>query len=304
MKHRNVIWTLVFVLALVSVSWMGPVHGSPMGMMMSGRFIVNDRPGTQGVLVLAHGGNSDWNQNVLDAVADSKLPFPTVVHFGMGIQSAEFLEESVETLESLGVREIAAVPLFVSSHSQILRQLSFLLGQGGESPFSTGLEPVKAHALIRMTTALDTAPEVGTILKDRLQEMSLDPQNETVILVAHGPVKDDDNEKWLAVMEDLSQAIRTQTPHKDIRIALLRDDADPNIRNEAYQHLRSAVEEISGEGRALVLPLLISSGGIEHKIIAALEGLDYSISDKGLLPHPVIGQWILRQVDKVFATQT
>jgi hypothetical protein len=57
--------------------------------------------------------------------------------------------------------------------------------------------PVKSLIPIRMPGALDKHPLVADILLSGAKELSTEAEKEVVILVAHGPVPDDDNAKWL-----------------------------------------------------------------------------------------------------------
>lgn len=79
-----------------------------------------------GVMVLAHGGGDQWNQMILDATSDISQKYPTEVAFGMALPRT--MQEAIDKLESKGVERIVVVPLFISSHSFIIRQSEYLLG--------------------------------------------------------------------------------------------------------------------------------------------------------------------------------
>ena len=293
-------WKILCIAGIVGLSVVGWASGRPAPMMHDGSVVIREIPGTKGILVLAHGGSLAWNENVTHALKDVGGEYPIVLHFGMGIQDASTLEESIRSLEALGVREILAVPLFVSSHSLIMRQLKFLLGLGDHSPFHTGLVPIRTDARITMTQALDDSPEVGEILYERLAEISVNEGRETVILVAHGPVRDDDNRIWLATIKSVVAQLEQEYDFRAIHFTTLRDDAEPQVREAAARSLRKLVAEASLEGEVLVVPLLISAGGIEAKIVAHLEGLEYRFVDKGLVPHPSIQHWVTRRIEAGF----
>lgn len=82
--------------------------------------------GSTGVLVLAHGAGPQWNQQVLDATEMVSSKYPTEVAFGMALPRT--MQEGIDKLEAKGVRRIVVVPLFISSHSFIIRQSEYLLG--------------------------------------------------------------------------------------------------------------------------------------------------------------------------------
>jgi hypothetical protein len=48
----------------------------------------------------------------------------------------------------------------------------------------------------------------------------------------------------------------------------------------------------------VVLPVLISAGGIERGVAARLEGLEHRMG-KPLLPHPALSRWIARKAAEV-----
>ncbi|HYE74461.1 MAG TPA: hypothetical protein VEF04_14075, partial [Blastocatellia bacterium] len=120
------------------------------------------------------------------------------------------------------------------------------------------------------------------------------PSEETVILVAHGPSPDDENKKWLADMASLADQIKRSSRFRDIRFMTVRDDAEPAIRNQATAELRQLIKSVKAENRkALVVPLLLSYGGIERGIKKRLEGLDYITTNQALLPDPLLAEWVL-----------
>src|SRR5262249_7027887 len=69
---------------------------------------VSSKPG---ILLLAHGGNNDWNNEVNKLAQATDKTFPTEVAFGMATKSN--MEAAIHRLASKGVSEIIAVPLFI-----------------------------------------------------------------------------------------------------------------------------------------------------------------------------------------------
>ncbi len=77
----------------------------------------------------------------------------------------------------------------------------------------------------------------------------------------------------------------------------VRDDADAKVREAATADLRSRVERQTAAGRkVLIVPHLLSFGGIENGLRKRLEGLDYEMAGQGLMPDARIAQWVLAQV--------
>jgi sirohydrochlorin ferrochelatase len=268
----------------------------------------------RGVLLLAHGGRAGWNEEVSKLAAQVDKTLPVEVAFGMATRKN--LQDAVDRLTKRGVREIVAVPLFVSSHSSVITATQYLLGARAEAPpeleryarmnhdhqphgatpanGGDGKTPVRSPAPIRMTAALDRHELVADILLARAQALSSDPQREVVILVAHGPVSDAENDQWLADMAALAARMAKASRFQRIDYLTVRDDAPEPIRSQAAAELRAVVERATSQGhRALVVPLLISYGGIEGGIRKRLEGLTYTMSGQALLPDERLAQWVL-----------
>jgi hypothetical protein len=144
---------------------------------------------------------------------------------------------------------------------------------------------------------LNDSAVVVEILLDRAQEISERPAREQVLIVAHGPNDEADNQRWNAIIRSIADRLRKRGGFKNAEGLTLRDDASSEVRNRAVQALRSRVEAIDGAGdRALVIPLLLAPGGIEHKIELELRGMAYAFNTKTLLPDSRLSEWIRSQI--------
>ncbi len=251
-----------------------------------------------GVLILAHGGTPQWNRLVEQAVAEAKLEAPTQVAFGMGMHPGEVqeIQRGVRKLEERGVRRLVVVPLLISSASEVIRQYHYLLGLRLDGPWQEHAKPVALRVPVTMTQPLDDDPVVAEILLDRARALSQRPSEEAVVLVAHGPVTDEDNAQWLAVMDRLAKRLQRAGHFRAVVPVTMRDDAPQAVQERATEQMRRIVREQSEQGRALVVPLLLASGGIEAKIPRRLKGLTYEYLGQTLLPHPKLAEWIARRV--------
>ena len=251
-----------------------------------------------GVLVLAHGGSAQWNQTVNATVAQAQLDAPTEVAFGMGMHEPEVaaIQGAVDALAARGVSRIVAIPLLISSSSEVLRQYQYLLGLREHGPWEEHAKPVTIRVPLVMAQPLDDDPIVADILLERALELSTHPDEETVVVVAHGPNEDADNAQWLAVMGRLSQQVQAKGHFRAVIPATLRDDAPTPVREAATRSLRRLVAQQNHQGRTLIVPLLLASGGIEAKISKRLKGLRYVYEGHTLLPHPKLAQWIAQRV--------
>jgi sirohydrochlorin ferrochelatase len=282
----------------------------------------------QGILILAHGGQPDWNARVTELAAALGASQPVEVAFGMASRPA--IQAAVDRLIARGVRSIVAVPLFVSSHSSVVTSTAYLLGLRADMPpdlkvfakmnhgahgapaapaashsgheghapaAADNTAPVSASVPIRMTDALNRHALVGSILIDRARGLSQRPGQGAVIIVAHGPVPDADNARWLADMKALAGQMAADTRFAAIEYLTVRDDAPKPVRDAATAELRGVVTAQRDAGRrVLIVPLLLSYGGIEKGIRQRLDGLDYVMAPTALMPDPRLVEWVRQSV--------
>ena len=283
-----------------------------------------------GILLLAHGGNAEWNAHVTTLAAEINRTKPTEVAFGMATRAN--IQAAIDRLHARGATEIVAVPLFVSSWSSIITATEYLLGQRPDAPpelviYGKMNHPVDAadpraasndgqahagHAVaaidptspvnspvpIRMTAALNDHPIVAEILGSRARSISRNPAEEAVVMVAHGPVGDDENRRWLIDMASLAERIGQTEHFASIDYLTLRDDAPKPVRDRATAALRAVVTRRIAEGRqVLIVPLLVSFGGIERGLRERLEGLPYRMPAAALVPHERLVGWVLTMAE-------
>ena len=159
--------------------------------------------------------------------------------------------------------------------------------------------PVKSPVPIRMTSALNDHPIVAEILVSRARSVGTTPASESLVIVAHGPNEEADNRKWLADMESLSRRVATIEKFASIDYLTVRDDAPKPVWEKAKAELRAVVQKRTEEGRrVLVVPLLISFGGIEKGLRERLDGLTYTMATSGLMPDDRLVNWVLAMTER------
>ena len=92
----------------------------------------------RGILVMAHGGDAEWNEAVEATIAPLREHQPVAIAFGMARPST--MDAAVRSLEGQGVEEIAVVRMFISGDS-FLERTEQILGLR-ELP-----EPHEPHAM-------------------------------------------------------------------------------------------------------------------------------------------------------------
>ena len=93
--------------------------------------------------------------------------------------------------------------------------------------------------------------------------------------------------RWRAILASVER-------FASIDYLTLRDDAPAPVRDQATRELRSVVDRRIAEGRrVLIVPLLVSFGGIERGLRTRLEGLAYTMPAAALVPDGRLVAWVL-----------
>lgn len=260
-----------------------------------------------GIVVMAHGGKPDWEAGLLDALKGLRSRAKLEVAFGMA--SAPSIQEAVTRLEGRGARRIAVVRLFVSGDS-FLTDTRKILGLEPGAP-ARPKEPAArqkhehhhdhgAASLWRVDSSAEFAlsgaglmdsPQMGKVLAKRAAALSNDPRRESVLILAHGPEDDAENQRWIEKLSGLAAEISRSKPFRDVRVETLREDW-PEKRAEAEARIRDFVSRGSKDGKVLVIPFRVHGFGPYAKV---LKGLNYVSDGQGLLPDPAVADWIADQ---------
>lgn len=272
-----------------------------------------------GLLIMAHGGDDQWNRAVKEAVAPLEKVCPVVVAYGMA--QREPLRQGILQLEEQGVRKIAVVRLFMDGRS-FLSQTEYLLGVSDRPPpfflhhdhhhhhkmmtrdavrLLRGSEippPLELQSQVILSAAgLLESRLAGDVLLDRVRALSESPAAESVIVIGHGVESDDRDRYWKDRMQALAQGLKALGPFREVRVETLREDWEAK-RKVAEERIRGFVSKQSRQGRVLVVPFRVFGFGPYDEV---LEGLDYSADRKGLLPHPNVTQWLREQAQDCFS---
>lgn len=267
-----------------------------------------------GVLVMAHGGGETWNGEVREMLAPVDADYPLEIAFGMA--DAVSLQEAVDRLEARGADRIGVVRLFISGESWYERTQQILGIEPGApvrpEPDAAGDADGQGHHGMRMefwrldtdaafaltTEGLAEAPEMGEVLVERARGLSEMPENESVLILAHGPGDDAENRRWLDWIDDRADTLRQALPFRDVRVETLREDW-PEERAAAEERIHAYVAAASeGEGRVIVLPYRVQGFGPYAEV---LEGFEYAADEQGLLPSVEVERWVRRQIAQLRA---
>jgi sirohydrochlorin ferrochelatase len=247
---------------------------------------------------MAHGGDDEWNGAVTAAVDPIRRVMPTAVAFGMADPAT--LEAALDSLEDLGVERVAVVRMFLSGAS-FIAQTEYLLGLSDEQPAFFIPGHVAAHGgpaadpdpldhpfgLVTHEHGIVDSDQVGAIVAERAFAISTDPEQESVLLLAHGMGSEELNDQLVAALADFEALIGAR-PFAAIRSATLREDW-AEARAVAEEEIRTFVRGENDRGkRVIVVPVRLSGFGPYAEV---LEGLDY-VAAESLLPDERVTDWI------------
>lgn len=259
-----------------------------------------------GLMVMAHGGGDEWNAAVETAVMPLRGEFPVAISFGMA--DPVTMKAAVTELEEQHVGCIAVVRLFMSAHS-FLHQTEYLLGlredppaffisHGSHAHHSSKPLPLDLSTSVKISeTALLDAPEMGGILAANALALSDGSGAESVLIIAHGTEDDQINAEWIQKLDLLADSVRSTGLFSEVAVHSLREDwKDKRAKSE--KEIRQFVETHSqNSGRTIVLPFRLHGFGPYEKV---LEGLTYQSNGRGLLPSPLVTEWIRRTANELF----
>lgn len=264
-----------------------------------------------GVLVMAHGGGPAWNGEVEAMLAPLRRDYRLEIAFGMA--DAASMDAAVRRLEAQGVRRIGVVRLFISGDSwrerteQIFglrpgappRPAGDHAGHGAHGGHSMAFWRIDSPARFALSSeGLADAPEIGTVLADRARTLSCDPARESVLILAHGPEDDAENERWLRLIGERAASVRALGNFRAVAVQSLREDW-PEKRAASEARIRAfAARAAADSGQLIVIPYRVSGFGPYARV---LEGVTYQADRRGLVPSAQVEAWVRRQAETLRA---
>jgi sirohydrochlorin ferrochelatase len=154
-------------------------------------------------------------------------------------------------------------------------------------------DPINTSSqLILSQPGLVDSPLMAGILRERVKALSKNPAEESVLILGHGVGDDRENDALIAKMGALTGGINELGKFREVRAETLREDW-PDKRKPAEDRIRAFVAKGNENGgNVIVVPFRLFGFGEYNKV---LEGLTYVSEGKGLLPHPIITDWLKAQ---------
>lgn len=257
------------------------------------------------LLVIAHGARVEgWNERVIRMMDKVEWTGPKGVAFLSPRTADQKLQNVAERLDKTGAKRIVIVPLLVSSFSDHYEEIRYYGRDRQDAPDHYTHEPLKTRAELLVTPAMDADRLLGKILADQVRSASKDSKHESLILVAHGPNDETNNERWLACLKVQAAYLQWAHGFRRVDAATIRDDAPKPVKDAAVARLRDQVKSYGADTSVLIQPVLISVGHVQAEIAELLKGLNYTISASGAATHPLTPEWIRQQAMTALRTRT
>jgi sirohydrochlorin ferrochelatase len=270
-----------------------------------------DSTGKPGLLIIAHGSPSpQWNkpviaqeQKVMD-IFGTNNPYAKVKVVFM-----EFAEpnvaDGIAQMELAGCDRIVAVPMLIAPSSHSHWDIPALLGiysnpEIEKNLLEEGTQLLRSKVPITLTTTLSESDVIDKIMLKRVRELSRDPNNEAIVLLAHG------SEATPAAWERMMK--RTVTNICGRTGISYGDWAFVGVGREYRQAIAAIREAAKHRDHVIVVGAYLSLGAkkVHQRWMARfeekssipgfenpLENLSIRTSSEGLLPDEAVAQWIV-----------
>lgn len=274
-----------------------------------------------GVLILAHGSTHgqhdghhhchqetfpDWEKNVLNIIeeAQKNIKYKTQVSFGMW--ETECIDHAIDMLEAKmspnKLDHLIVVPFYISSYSSVIEMQKYIFGLRADKPLPIPVKKSKFNKKVSYTQSIDYSDSVSNILKDRAEQLftkskTQTKDNQELYLIMHGPNENISNHRWLEMGQRYASDLSI-IGFKDVKVISIRDDIDEPLKSEIEEDLRESIKTtIKRKREVLLLPLLLSTNGIQDRILKRVEGLNVVWDGQALAPDLRLAKIIIDRIN-------
>ena len=248
-----------------------------------------------GVAIMPHGATVPYNQAIEASIRPLEKDYIVEMAYGMGDPFS--IQGAISALEKRGAKRIVFVRMYAMS-KQFKDKTDYILGLNEVLPedwkekfYMDQLPPqVRTSSIIKTFGGYEEDPLLGEIHLERIKEVSKNPDEETIILLAHGAKNDQDDIAWRKAMQTHLNRIQKQNPvpFKKVIALTMREDW-PDKRKKAMEEIKKEIELGNKNGRTIIISdRLYGSGPYSH----FLKDIDFEINRKGLAPHPNLTRWL------------
>jgi len=247
-----------------------------------------------GVLIISHGSRDNrWVELVDQATAEINLTgeMPIRAVF-LEIVTGRLIQDGINALQAQGVTDIIAVPLFVSSGSTHVDEISYALGATSKPLSPTDLEKFSLAARIHFATPLDDDADIAQVIFSKIKPLSQNPSREIIIIVGHGSKEKEFHLRWRRGLSLLAMRVKQLGNFAGADAAML---APKQLRNKVIWWRKHMPDH-----HVIVAPFFLSDGYFVNEVIPAiLQGLNVKYNGMALLPHPLISHWMEKQINRI-----
>lgn len=246
-----------------------------------------------GILVISHGSHEPEWVNLVDTAvynAAEGLEAPVVSSF-LEIVHGRLIQDGIDELEKQGVTKLLVLPLFVSSGSTHVEEISQAFGFPPLAGFRGDLSEFRVQANVTYGYPIDDDPELVELLLENVSELSCGLDKAALLLIGHGSKVPFFYERWRKGLFSLAERLRTLGGFAYADFAtLLPDEASIKL---------AEIKRVRPDDAVIVVPVFLSEGYFtKHVIPSRLKGLHYGYNGRAMLPHPAVERWLTRQISE------
>ena len=257
-----------------------------------------------GVLLVNHGSHSEtWRTMLLDVENNVKadiLNYEGVEEVRTAFM--EYNEPSIATqlkwFDDNGYTDVILVPIFLTVSSHYSHDIPVIAGISSDPKIMESLEKekievYKAKARVTITPPLDFTTLLKKNVARRVEALSKDPSNESVLLVAYGD--EQYNQQWEEMVSEIGKYLKVKTKHEMIAYAWCG-----HIVHYSSEPTTQGIEKLMEfEDNVLVIPVLVANDEhfqgeiIQNGVDAApMSATHVKYKQDAILPDANLDQWV------------
>ncbi|MFQ5651292.1 MAG: hypothetical protein ACE5IY_15250 [bacterium] len=250
-----------------------------------------------GVVFMNHGSFYYYNEKVRRVVQPMAEKYK--LEYAMSMGDPFLIQEAVSRLEARGATHIVLLRAF-SLTSSFKAKIEYILGLDDALAENNRMgrlpDRVRSSALLYTAGGVEDDPLFAEVLLERALAISQKPEEETVILVAHGLGDDQGDERWRTILRSLASQMQAlaKDKFKAIKAATWREDW-PDKRPQAVAEVKTLIQQAQEDGgRALVVAARLEGNDPGDEF---LEGVDFLYNEQGFSGHPNFTKWIAQEIE-------
>ncbi len=249
-----------------------------------------------GVLIMPHGSIQPYNDGLETVITPLRKRYRVEVAPGMG--DPLILGQAVRKLERDGIKRIIFIRMYAMEES-MKAKTDYILGLSRQPPghHHRSLPPrIRSSAVFYPFGGYEEDPLIAEILEERILEISEQPKNETVILLAHGAGDDETDKRWIDIINGNIERIREKLPpFRSIEAMTMREDW-PDKRRQSLEKIRRRIEKGNQNGgRVLIVSNRLYGSGPYQRLLGEA---GFKMNHQGLVPHPNLTRWLEKGIEQ------